>query len=117
MINIQACTTSELKCGKVLSFNKELDSLTVCIFHFCYRKGGGVFWKLLGLTLTGAGGVVAYAWYDADFRKTVEDNVPYSKDALSLLYQYLPPVPDTKAPAIELPGYVVAVVMLNFVLM
>ncbi|KAL5021900.1 hypothetical protein ScPMuIL_001055 [Solemya velum] len=53
-------------------------------------KKGGVFWKLVGLTTVGVGGAVGYAWYDPSFRKLVEDNVPYSKDAFATLFQYIP---------------------------
>jgi len=49
-----------------------------------------VFWKLLGLSLVTAGGVVGYAWYDKEFRKTIEESVPYSKDAFNYLFQHLP---------------------------
>lgn len=53
------------------------------------KKGGG-FFKFLGLTTLAAGGVVGYAWYDSNFRKQIEDNVPYSKDALDALFQLIP---------------------------
>lgn len=56
-----------------------------------FRKSGRVFFKLLGISLVGAGGVVGYAWYDANFKKTIEDNVPYSNIALDYLFQYVPP--------------------------
>lgn len=54
------------------------------------RKRPGVFWKLFGLSLVTAGGVVGYAWYDKQFKKTIEENVPYSKEAFSYMFQYLP---------------------------
>jgi Mitochondrial inner membrane protein len=91
------------------SVNSELCDYTGCIFCLCCRKGGGVFWKLLGLTLAGAGGAVGYAWYDPGFRKTVEDNIPYSQDAFSLVYQYLPPSPepaDVTTPSVDHAVYV-----------
>ncbi|XP_041368308.1 MICOS complex subunit Mic60-like isoform X2 [Gigantopelta aegis] len=53
-------------------------------------KKGGFFGKFLGLTTLTAGGLVGYAWYDSSFKKTVEDNVPYSKEAFSLIFPYLP---------------------------
>ena len=49
-----------------------------------------MFWKLLGLSIVSAGGVVGYAWYDKEFKKTIEDNVPYSKEAFTYVFQYLP---------------------------
>jgi len=49
-----------------------------------------VFWKLLGLSIVSAGGVVGYAWYDKEFKKMIEDNVPYSKEAFTYVFQYLP---------------------------
>ena len=48
-------------------------------------------WKLFGLTLVAGGGVVGYAWYDSNFRNTIESNVPYSKDALEYVLKQLPP--------------------------
>jgi mitofilin len=57
------------------------------------RSGSGVFWKLLGLSIAATGGVVGYAWYDPEFRKTIEQNVPYSSDALKFAFDYLPPSP------------------------
>ncbi|XP_048249349.1 MICOS complex subunit MIC60-1-like [Haliotis rufescens] len=54
------------------------------------RSGGGVFFKLLGLTTLTTGGVVGYAWYDPSFKKTLEDNIPYSKDAFGYIFPYLP---------------------------
>jgi len=54
------------------------------------KRRGGVFWKLLGLSIVSAGGVVGYAWYDKEFKKTIEDNVPYSKEAFSYVFEYLP---------------------------
>jgi mitofilin len=42
------------------------------------------------LSIVGAGGVVAYAWYDSGFRRNVEDRVPYSKEAFGYIFQYLP---------------------------
>lgn len=48
----------------------------------------------------GTGGVLGYAWYDPNFRKYLEDNVPYSKDAIDYFFQYLPAAlqstPDTR---------------------
>ena len=49
------------------------------------RSGGGLLFKLLGLTVIGAGGACGYAWYDQEFRKTVQSNVPYSKDAFDAI--------------------------------
>ena len=53
----------------------------------------GVIWKLLGLSIASAAGVVGYAWYDKDFKKTIEDNVPYSKEAFGYVFEYLPESP------------------------
>lgn len=53
-------------------------------------KKGGSFFKFLGVTTLAAGGVVGYAWYDSNFRKQIEDNVPYSKDAFDALFQLIP---------------------------
>jgi len=49
-----------------------------------------VLWKLIGLSIVGAGGVVGYAWYDADFRKLVEDRVPYAEQVLGYIFESLP---------------------------
>jgi len=49
-----------------------------------------VLWKLIGLSIASAGGVVGYAWYDAEFRKSVEDHVPYSKEAFDYIFEFLP---------------------------
>ncbi|KAL8567933.1 hypothetical protein ACOMHN_059055 [Nucella lapillus] len=57
------------------------------------REGGSFFgtvFKLLSVATVGAGGAVGYAWYDPTFRKTLEDNVPYSKEALDAIFAYLP---------------------------
>ena len=54
------------------------------------RKRRGVFWKLVGLSIATAGSVVGYAWYDNEFKKTIEANVPYSKEAFSYVFEYLP---------------------------
>lgn len=58
--------------------------------------------KFLGFTIVAAGGTVGYAWYDADFRKLLEDYIPYSKEAFDYVFQYLPanqpaPSQDVKA--------------------
>ncbi|XP_067656913.1 MICOS complex subunit MIC60-1-like [Haliotis asinina] len=76
-------------------------------------SGGGVFFKLLGLTTLTTGGVVGYAWYDPSFKKTLEDNVPYSKDAFSYIFPYLPdaasfktveaPVPSAEVKPLDTP--------------
>jgi len=58
---------------------------------FFPRRSGGVFWKLLGVSFVGFGGVVGYAWYDSSFRQKVQDNIPYSKAAFDYLSMYLPP--------------------------
>jgi len=62
------------------------------LFHFSGGSGGW-FWKMLSLTVVSAGGVIGYAWYDNGFRKTIETNVPYSKDALGYVFKYLPASP------------------------
>ena len=49
--------------------------------------GGGFFFKFLGLTVVGAAGVVGYAWYDPEFRKTVESKVPYSNKAFDAIFK------------------------------
>ncbi|CAG5130473.1 unnamed protein product, partial [Candidula unifasciata] len=37
--------------------------------------------KLIGLGLpVVAGGVIGYAWYDSDFRRQIEENLPYAKE-------------------------------------
>jgi len=56
----------------------------------CRKRRRGVIWKLLGLSLVTAGGVVGYAWYDKEFKKTFEEKVPYSKEAFSYIFEYLP---------------------------
>lgn len=39
--------------------------------------------KFVGLSLpVAAGGVLGYAWYDPDFRKQLEDSIPYAKELL-----------------------------------
>lgn len=50
----------------------------------------GTVFKLLSVATVGAGGTVGYAWYDPKFRKTLEDNVPYSKEAMDAIFTYLP---------------------------
>jgi len=56
-----------------------------------FRRGGrGLLWKLIGLSIVGAGGVVGYAWYDADFKKSVESHVPYANEAFDYVFEYLP---------------------------
>jgi len=57
---------------------------------FCRKRRRGIFWKILGLAIVHAGGVIGYAWYDEQFRKTIEKNVPYSKEAFTYIFQYLP---------------------------
>jgi len=61
-------------------------------WHMMSRKRRrGVFWKLLGFSIVSAtGGVVGYAWYDKEFKKTIEENVPYSKEAFGYIFEYLP---------------------------
>jgi len=59
------------------------------MFYF-RRGGGGLLWKLIGLSIVGAGGVVGYAWYDADFRKSVEGRIPYAKPVFDYVFEYLP---------------------------
>jgi len=60
--------------------------------------GGGFFWKLIGLTIVGGGGVVGYAYFDPKFRKTFEDYVPYSKEALGYILPAPAPEPPKKTP-------------------
>merc|ERR1712062_639473 len=60
--------------------------------------GGGVFLKLLGLTTVVGGGTLGYAWYDSGFRKSIEDNIPYSKNALESVFKYLPDSPSKAEP-------------------
>jgi len=55
-----------------------------------------VLWKLLGLSIIGAGGVVGYSWYDEDFRKSVEGRVPYAKEVFDNIFQYLPAAKSTQ---------------------
>jgi len=42
------------------------------------------------LSIVGAGGLVGYAWYDPDFRKSVEDRIPNAKQVLDYTFEYLP---------------------------
>ena len=62
---------------------------------YLYRKGGFI-WKFLGLTTVTAGGVVGYALYDSSFRKQIEDNVPYSKEAFEVINGLVPASGDSK---------------------
>lgn len=62
------------------------------------KKGGGIFGKLVGLSLVGVGGAIGYAWYDSDFRSTLKDKVPYSKDVMDAIFVYLPDSPSVPAP-------------------
>jgi len=56
-----------------------------------FRRGGsGLLWKVIGLSIVGAGGLVGYAWYDPDFRKSVEDRIPNAKQVLDYTFEYLP---------------------------
>ncbi|KAK2165818.1 hypothetical protein LSH36_45g11018 [Paralvinella palmiformis] len=54
------------------------------------KKGGSLFFKLLGLTLVGGSGVIGYAWYDKNFRGQIEERIPYSREAFNYVFQYLP---------------------------
>lgn len=54
----------------------------------------GTLFKLLSVATVGAGGVVGYAWYDPKFRKMLEDNVPYSKETMDTIFEYLPDAPE-----------------------
>jgi len=67
-----------------------MDWLAVNCVLFIYRKGGSLFFKLLGLTLVGGSGVIGYAWYDKNFRGQIEERVPYSREAFNYVFQYLP---------------------------
>ena len=49
--------------------------------------------KLFGVTSVGAGGVVGYAWYDPQFRQTLESNIPDIKPILDPLFEMLPDPP------------------------
>lgn len=53
-------------------------------------RSSGVFLKLFGVTIIGTAGAVGYVWYDPGFRQTVESNIPYTREALQWLFQYLP---------------------------
>lgn len=55
-----------------------------------------MLWKLLGLSIVGAGGVVGYAWYDADFKQTLEDRIPYAKQGLEFIFDSLLAPKDTQ---------------------
>jgi mitofilin len=60
------------------------------------KSGGFKALKFIGLSLpVVAGGVVGYAWYDVEFRKQIEDNVPYAKE----LFGNILPKEEEKAPA------------------
>jgi len=48
------------------------------------------------LSIVGAGGVVGYAWYDADVRKSLEDRVPYAKQVFDNIFEYLPAAKPTQ---------------------
>uniref|UniRef100_A0A0B7B3L1 MICOS complex subunit MIC60 n=1 Tax=Arion vulgaris TaxID=1028688 RepID=A0A0B7B3L1_9EUPU len=49
--------------------------------HSASKSGGFKALKFIGLSLpVAAGGVLGYAWYDLDFRKQMEDNIPYVKE-------------------------------------
>lgn len=81
----------------ILAFEHLFEETKVCHdadfcleFAFRSRSFFGTVFKLLGVATVGAGGVVGYAWYDPSFRKTLEDNVPYSKEALAAIFVYLP---------------------------
>lgn len=54
-------------------------------------KPGRFFLKFLGLTTVASGGVVGYALYDPKFKKQIEDNVPYSKEAFDAIQQMITP--------------------------
>ncbi|KAK2162470.1 hypothetical protein LSH36_98g06001 [Paralvinella palmiformis] len=54
------------------------------------KEGGNLFFKLLGFTLIGTGGIIGYAWYDEKFRSTVEQRLPYSEKTFKYIFQYLP---------------------------
>jgi MICOS complex subunit MIC60 len=69
-------------------------------------RKGGFLWKFLSLTIVGAGGTIGYAWYDADFRKNLENYVPYSKEALNYVFEYLPPNQPTKSVEVAKPSTV-----------
>lgn len=61
------------------------------------KKKKGIFGKLLGVTVVGLGGAIAYAWYDEAFRSTVTEKVPYGKDVLEGIFVYLPDSPSVPA--------------------
>ena len=58
--------------------------------YLLFIRKGGFLWKLLGSATVTAGGVVGYAWYDPNFRKQIEDNVPYSKEAFDTIFGLIP---------------------------
>ena len=68
------------------------------MYFFNFRKKGGIFGKLLGVTLVGLGGTVGYAWYDESFRSVINKNIPYGKDVLDGIFVYLPDSPSVPAP-------------------
>ena len=49
-----------------------------------------MFKKLFALSLVSGSAVVGYSWYDQEFRKLLEDNVPYAKEAFGSFFEYLP---------------------------
>ncbi|ESN95270.1 hypothetical protein HELRODRAFT_193611 [Helobdella robusta] len=63
--------------------------------------GGGILKKLIALTFAGAGGVVGYSWYDPEFKKLVEENVPYAKECYDAVFQYLPESASTIEDAVK----------------
>ncbi|XP_014773687.1 MICOS complex subunit Mic60 [Octopus bimaculoides] len=45
---------------------------------------------ILGTGLTGFTGVIGYAWYDPSVKNAIEQNIPYSKEALKPIFDMLP---------------------------
>ncbi|RUS78484.1 hypothetical protein EGW08_013772 [Elysia chlorotica] len=59
------------------------------------KSGGFGFFKFLGVTIPAVGGgILGYAWYDPEFKKQVESNIPYAKD----VFEAVLPATQTKAP-------------------
>ncbi|GFS17552.1 MICOS complex subunit MIC60 [Elysia marginata] len=60
------------------------------------KKGGFGFFKFLGVTIPAVGGgIIGYAWYDAEFRKQMESNVPYAKEVFEAIF----PSTEPKSPS------------------
>lgn len=64
-------------------------------------KKGGFVKTVMGVSLVGVGGAIAYAWYDQEFRKKLKGNIPYSEGVIDAIFTYLPDSPAVPAPYIS----------------